>query len=286
LLMLLADQVSVALQNATLYERVQDNVVHLEEQIKIRTLELEQALEKAQKADHAKAQFVGDISHELRTPLTNIGLYLDLVEMGDEDRFVEYMTTLRRETERLGSLIEQLLAISHLDTGQLELKPEPTDVNSLIQVLILDRARMIGEKNLDLNVVTRKDLPLAYVDPQHIIQAMTNLLTNAMNYTPSSGKINIETQQRTWKGRQWVTVAVGDTGPGITEEEKKRIFDRFYRGLVGKTSGIPGTGLGLPISKEIVERHGGRIELVSTSGEGTCFTLWLPVVDQTDPDHR
>ena len=286
LLMLLADQVSVALQNATLYERVQDNVVHLEEQIKIRTLELEQALEKAQEADHAKAQFVGDISHELRTPLTNIGLYLDLVEMGDEDRFIEYMTTLRRETERLGSLIEQLLAISHLDTGQVELKPEPTDVNSLIQVLVLDRARMIGEKNLDLNVVTRKDLPLAYVDPQHIIQAMTNLLTNAMNYTPSGGKINIETKQRTWKGRQWVTVAVGDTGPGITGEEKKRVFDRFYRGLVGKTSGIPGTGLGLPISKEIVERHGGRIELVSKSGEGTCFTLWLPVAEQTDPDHR
>ena len=83
-----------------------------------------------------------------------------------------------------------------------------------------------------------------------------------------------------------VTVAVGDTGPGITEEEKKRIFNRFYRGLVGKSSGIPGTGLGLPISKEIVERHGGRIELVSKSGEGTCFTLWLPVADQTDPNHQ
>ena len=206
------------------------------------------------------------------------------VEMGDEERFIEYMTTLRRETERLGSLIEQLLAISHLDTDQVELMPQPTDINSLIQVLVLDRARMIGEKGLDLNVVTRKDLPLAYVDQQLIIQAMTNLLTNAMNYTPSGGEIIIETQQRTRKGKQWITVKVGDTGPGITEEEKKRIFDRFYRGLVGKTSGISGTGLGLPISKEIVERHGGRIELVSKSGEGTTFTLWLPVAENTAPN--
>jgi len=286
LLMLVADQVSVALQNAMLYERVQDSVVHLEEQIKIRTIELEQALEQAQEADRAKAQFVGDISHELRTPLTNIGLYLDLIELGDEGRHMEYMTTLRRETERLGSLIEQLLAISHLDTGQVELKPQPTDINSLVQVLVLDRALMVGEKGLDLSVMTGKDIPLAYVDPQHIIQAMNSLLTNAMNYTPSGGKIRIETQQRTWKGGPWVTVAVGDTGPGIPEDEKKRIFDRFYRGLVGRTSGIPGTGLGLSICKEIIERHGGRIEVVSRSGEGTRFTLWLPVSDMTPHGHQ
>jgi len=286
LLMLVADQVSVALQNAMLYERVQDSVVHLEEQIKIRTIELEQALEQAQEADRAKAQFVGDISHELRTPLTNIGLYLDLIEMGDEGRYMEYMTTLRRETERLGSLIEQLLAISHLDTGQVELKPQPTDINSLVHVLVLDRALMAGEKGLDLSVMTGKDLPLAYVDPQHIIQAMTSLLTNAMNYTPSGGKIRIETQQRTWKGRPWVTVAVGDTGPGIPEDEKERIFDRFYRGLVGRTSGIPGTGLGLAICKEIIECHGGRIKVVSRSGEGARFTLWLPVADMTPHDHQ
>lgn len=145
---------------------------------------------------------------------------------------------------------------------------------------------MVGEKGLDLSVMTGKDLPLAYVDPQHIIQAMTSLLTNAMNYTPSGGKIRIETQQRTWKGRPWVTVAVGDTGPGIPEDEKERIFDRFYRGLVGRTSGIPGTGLGLAICKEIIECHGGRIKVVSRSGEGARFTLWLPVADMTPHDHQ
>jgi len=279
ILLLLADQVSVALQNAMLYEQVQDNVVDLEEQIRKRTKEMEQALERAQSADLAKAQFVEDVSHELRTPLTNIGLYLDLVEMGDDERREEYMVTLRREMERLGTLIEQLLNISHLDTGQVELEAVPTEINSLVQMLIVDRARMIGKKGLNLNVTTGDNLPLVNVDPQLIIQAMTNLLTNAMNYTPSGGKITIETQLSKWKGKPWVTIAVSDTGPGVTETEKKRIFDRFYRGLVGRASGIPGTGLGLSISQEIVERHDGRIVIISKSGEGTTFTIWLPADD-------
>ncbi len=277
ILMLLADQVSVALQNAKLYEQVQENVINLEGQIGKRTRELEQALELAQAADHAKAQFVEDVSHELRTPLTNIGLYLDLIEMGDDERREDYMITLRREMDRLGTLIQQLLNISHLDTGQVELESVPTDINSLVQMLVVDRARMISKKGLDLNVMTGDDLPLVNVDPQLIIQAMTNLLTNAMNYTPSGGKITIATQLSKWKGQSWITIDVIDTGPGISESEKKRLFDRFYRGLVGRASGIPGTGLGLSISTEIVERHGGRIVVVSKSGEGTTFTIWLPI---------
>jgi signal transduction histidine kinase len=277
ILMLLADQVSVALQNAMLYEQVQENVVNLEGQIGKRTRELEQALELAQAADHAKAQFVEDVSHELRTPLTNIGLYLDLIEMGDDERREDYMITLRREMDRLGTLIQQLLNISHLDTGQVELESVPTDINSLVQMLVVDRARMVSKKGLDLNVMTGDDLPLVNADPQLIIQAMTNLLTNAMNYTPSGGKITIATQLSKWKGQSWITIDVIDTGPGISESEKKRLFDRFYRGLVGRASGIPGTGLGLSISTEIVERHGGRIVVVSKSGEGTTFTIWLPI---------
>jgi signal transduction histidine kinase len=144
-------------------------------------------------------------------------------------------------------------------------------------MLVVDRARMISKKGLDLNVMTGDDLPLVNVDPQLIIQAMTNLLTNAMNYTPSGGKITIATQLSKWKGQSWITIDVIDTGPGISESEKKRLFDRFYRGLVGRASGIPGTGLGLSISTEIVERHGGRIVVVSKSGEGTTFTIWLPI---------
>ena len=141
---------------------------------------------------------------------------------------------------------------------------------------------MIGKKGIDLQVKTAENLPLTLVDPQLIIQALTNLLTNAMNYTPSGGGIVIETRRRLWKKQPWVTLEVRDTGPGISESEKKRIFDRFYRGLTGRASGIPGTGLGLPISKEIIERHGGRITVESKIGEGAAFVVWLPVEQDTD----
>lgn len=281
LLILLADQVSVALQNAMLYEQVQESVIHLEEQVKERTSDLEGALEQAQAADRAKAKFVEEISHELRTPLTNVGLYLDLIEMGDDERQAEYKATLRRETDRLSALIEQLLTISHLDRRQVEFYPRSTDINSLVKVLVVDRARMIGEKGIDLHVKTAENLPHAQVDPQLIIQALTNLLTNATNYTPPGGGIVIETRRRLWKKQPWITLEVRDTGPGISEAEKKRIFDRFYRGLTGRASGIPGTGLGLSISKEIIERHGGRITVESKIGAGATFVVWLPVVQET-----
>jgi signal transduction histidine kinase len=286
LLILLADQVSVAFQNAMLYEQVQESVVHLEEQVQERTSDLESALEQAQAADRAKAKFVEEISHELRTPLTNVGLYLDLMEMGDDERHAEYMATLRRETERLSALIEQLLAISHLDSRQVELYPRATDINALVRVLVVDRARMIGEKGLDLEVKTAEDLPLAQVDPQLVIQALTNLLTNAMNYTQRGGGIVLETQRRLWKQEAWITVEVKDSGPGISESEKKRIFDRFYRGLAGRASGVPGTGLGLSISQEIVERHGGRITVKSKIGEGATFVVWLPVAKNSNSETR
>ncbi|MEW6567002.1 MAG: GAF domain-containing protein [Chloroflexota bacterium] len=276
LLQVLADQVSVALQNAALYEQVRRNVEDLEARVQERTALLEEALEQAKSADRTKAQFVADVSHELRTPLTNIGLYLDLLEMGREDRRGEYISILRREIERLGALIEQLLAISEYDADQVELKKEPTDINTLIRVLVGDRARLIGGRSLQLVVEAAPDLPRVPADPQQLMRVMTNLLTNATNYTPPGGTITLETGQRTAEGKTWVSFSVADTGPGIPEDERPRVFDRFFRGIVGRASGLPGTGLGLAICKEIVERHGGQIVLASGGGKGTKVTVWLP----------
>ncbi len=277
LLQLLADQVSIALQNASLYEQVSKDVETLEARVRERTSQLEQAVLQAQVAEQTKAQFVADVSHELRTPLTNIGLYLDLLEIGSQDRRDEYMNTLRREMTRLGGLIEQLLSISQLDTHQLEMKTEATDINSLIQVLVADRERMVKLKKLKLVVNIDPDIPRVQADPQRIMQVLANLLTNASNYTPEGGEITLETGQRERDQRRWVMFSVSDTGPGIPPEERDRVFERFFRGLVGRASGIAGTGLGLPICKEIVDRHGGRMELASRSGQGTRVIVWLPV---------
>jgi signal transduction histidine kinase len=282
LLELVADQVSIALQNASLYEQVRDNVDTLEARVKERTAQLEKVVEQAWNAERAKAQFVADVSHELRTPLTNIGLYLDLLEIGAEDRYPEYMATLRRETDRLANLIEQMLAISSLDTNRVELKFQKTDVNSLLQVLVGDRSRMITMKGLNLELGLADHLPEAHADPQHLMQVMTNLLSNAVNYTPPGGTIRLETKSQEWNGRRWVTFSVSDTGPGIPDNEKDRIFDRFFRGLVARAAGTPGTGLGLSISKEIIDRHNGRLTFTSQPGRGTTFGVWLPESTHAD----
>jgi signal transduction histidine kinase len=275
LLMVLADQVSVALQNAALFEQVHQNVELLADRVRERTQQLEQALEQARAADRSKAKFVAEISHELRTPMTNIGLYLDLLDMGKDDRRAEYMAILRHETERLGILLEQLLAISEYDRATVDLRLGPVDLNSLIRVLIADRARMIEARGLALCVEAEGDLPKVPADSRLIMQVMTNLLTNATNYTPSGGSITLRTGRRSADGSNWVIFSVADTGPGIPEEERPHVFERFFRGIVGRASGIPGTGLGLAICREIVEHHRGRIQLSSEGGQGTTVTVWL-----------
>jgi len=275
LLMVVADQVSVALQNAVLYEEVRRNVDLLGERVRERTRQLEQALDQARMADRSKAQFVAEISHELRTPMTNIGLYLDLLEMGRDDRRSEYMSILRHETERLGVLIEQLLAISEYDRDTVELHIAAVDLNSLIRMLIGDRARMIENRGLTLIVEPEEDLPKVPADPRLIMQVLTNLLTNATSYTPSGGTITLRTAYRKADAQSWAVVSIADTGPGIPEDERPHVFDRFYRGIVGRASGIPGTGLGLAICKEILERHQGHIQLSSEGGKGTIVSVWL-----------
>ncbi len=281
LLILLADQLSIAIQNASLYQAAQTNLEVLEARVRERTAQLEQVLEQAVAAERVKAQFVADVSHELRTPLTNIGLYLDLLDLSGGDRREEYMATLRRETDRLGRLIEQLLAMSHLDTGQAAFNLVETDLNGLIKVLVGDRARLISRKGLKLEVLPDPHLPLVSVDPQYIMQVMTNLLSNAVNYTPETGRLTLETGLATWEARDYATLTVRDTGPGIPPEEIEHVFDRFYRGLSARASGVSGTGLGLAICRDIVARHQGRLTVVSHVGQGSAFTVWLPLVPPT-----
>ncbi|MBN1265349.1 MAG: GAF domain-containing protein [Anaerolineales bacterium] len=277
LLLLLADQVSIALQNAKLYKQIRDTVESLESRVKARTAVLEAVALQAQEAERAKVQFVADVSHELRTPLTNIGLYLDLLEFGPGDRYQEYFHTMRRETERLKGLIEQLLAISRLDAEQVELHMQDVQINSLLDTLVNDRIMMANKKGLDLIFDMQENLPEVQADPQYLIQVMTNILTNAMNYTPSGGKITILSRTQIMGKRKGVSFSIRDTGPGIPASEQSEIFNRFYRGSIGKSSGVSGTGLGLSISKDIISQHHGTIMLNSETGEGTTFTVWLPL---------
>jgi len=233
--------------------------------------------------DRLKSQFVSDVSHELRTPLTNIRLYLDLLETTEDKAKIErYLETLTRESERLANLIDDLLSLSRLEAGATPFNPEPVDVGELLLALVEDRRSLAASRGLELFMESDTTLPEVYVDKRLMSQVFTNLLTNAMHYTPEGGRITVRSTVPKRKNKDWVTAVIEDSGIGILPEEQPLIFDRFYRGHAGESSGEAGTGLGLAICKEIAELHGGRITVESSGreGKGSKITVWLPMYEE------
>jgi signal transduction histidine kinase len=229
--------------------------------------------------DKMKTKFVSDVSHELRTPLTNMTIYLDLLKSVQEPVKQElYIETLRRETSRFTHLIEDLLTISRLEAGRVDMYIKPTDINHLIRELVADRSIMANSKGLFLAFEPSENLPLALVDSRLVVQAVSNLLTNAINYTDPEGFVSLRTQKMIDSTSTWVIISIIDNGVGIPPDEIGQIFDRFYRGTASYRTKAQGTGLGLPISKEIIEGMGGRISVKSLSEVGSTFTVWLRAV--------
>ncbi len=228
--------------------------------------------------DRLKSQFVSDVSHELRTPLTNIRLYLDLMDrIRDKEKVTRYLKTLTRESERLSNLIDDLLSLSSLDVDATPIRTADVDINTILESLAIDRRSLAASQGLSLELELHDNLPPIAGDSRLIGQIFTNLLTNAMNYTPEGGVITLRTRLDRENGDNWMVVEVEDTGLGIPLSEQADIFNRFYRGEASKSTGAPGTGLGLAICEEIVSRHGGRIAVASEGipGKGSCFSVWL-----------
>ncbi len=245
--------------------------------------------------DQIKSKFVSDVSHELRTPLTNLSLYIDLVSTArSPEGSAKYLATLRRETERLTDLIEGLLTISRLEAGRIWACFQRVDLDQLVNNLVIDRNQMAFGRELSLSYTCASGLPAVQTDPHLLTQVLSNLLTNAFNYTPAGGRIQVSAAYHPpaapgGNGRTalpeldpacgWVSVQVRDTGAGIRPEELSQLFSRFYRGSASRATNAPGTGLGLAISKEIMDRLGGRISVESTPGQGSAFTVWLRAGD-------
>ena len=260
-----------------------------------RTAELRAANAKLKELDRFKSSFVSDVSHELRQPLTNIKTYLYLLDRGKPEKRAGYMATLHRETDLLQQLIEDLLHLSRLDLGKAQPLLAPLYINGLAGTLAEDRVPLAVEHGLTLQTALAPDLPAVLADAKMMTQVLTNLLANAMNYTPAGGTIVVSTAARRDGGgaeergsrgdtqyairntpTEWVTFSVSDTGPGIAAEEQTRIFERFYRGEAARQSRASGTGLGLAICQELIQRHEGKITLESQVGQGSTFTVWLP----------
>jgi PAS domain S-box-containing protein len=234
--------------------------------------------------DRIKSQFVSDVSHELRTPLTNIRLYLDLLGKGTEDpaRVTRYLMTLSRESERLANLIDDLLSLSRLDAEAIPFQPAPVDINELLAGLVEDRRTLASKRGLELTMEAEPSLPPITGDERLITQVFTNLLTNAMNYTPDGGQIVLRTGKKSSAEGEWVVAEVADTGLGIPREEITMIFRRFFRGHASQVTAAAGTGLGLAICKEIIDRHSGRITVESDGvpSHGSRFLVWLPFPEE------
>ena len=265
--------IGLAIAKAQAYEE-------MEQRIEARTAELSAANERMQVLSNIRDEFVSNVSHELRTPITSIKLHHHLMTLRPEN-FETYMDRLIRETARLEHIVSDLLRLSEMDRGRLDLFLTPTDIHEMVANYIMDRTLLAEDRGLTLIYEPSDKLPLVNIDAKLIGQSLSILLTNAMAYTPRGGEIVVRTAERSRDGQDWVVLSVSDTGPGISPEDMSELFQRFFRGKSGRSSDAPGTGLGLAIAREIVDRHHGRIEAISEGieGKGSTFNIWLPVIE-------
>lgn len=278
LLVTLTEMAGNAIHRMRLNQQTERHAAELEGRVAERTAELQQALQKAQAADRLKSEFIANVNHELRTPLTNLVLYYQMLRAQPTVKTEERLNVIGRELQRLRNLIEDLLNLSRLDLGQVTLHLMPHDLNSLVRTLVEDRRSLAEERGLTLIPELCPELPPVWLDEPMLVQAVSNLLTNALNYTPSGGRVWVRTMTEQTSDQPWVGFSVKDTGLGIDDEEIPRLFERFYRGKAGHDSAAPGTGLGLAIVKQVVEQHHGRIEVAhGDDGRGSVFTIWLPL---------
>jgi signal transduction histidine kinase len=269
-----ANQIAVALDNALLFEELQQYATQLENRVAERTQALAEANERLTELDKLKTRLVSNVSHELRTPITTLELYLNLITRGKPEKREHYFQVVEDQVQRLRQLVEGILDLSRLDAGQYQLHAASVQLNDVVSQVVGMVTEQANLKGLALTFRPGEDLPVIQANKSQISQVVVNLLSNSINHT-AVGRINVTTYQDR-QGKR-VFLEVQDTGVGIVPEDRPHIFDRFYRGQMGEEEHMPGTGLGLSIVKEIVEIHKGEISFKSEVGEGSTFWVWLPV---------
>jgi len=228
--------------------------------------------------DRMKSRFVSNVSHELRTPIATIKLFAHLMRKQPE-RWQEYLEPLAQEANHQADLVEDILEISRVDAGRLNVKTVRTDLKELVEAVVANHETRARKEGLTLTHRSTESDLMSWVDTNRMMQVLDNLINNAIRYTSPGGTITLSTGRTEAKNRDWVTITVTDSGMGIPENELPHVFDRFFRGEKPQTMQISGTGLGLAIVKEIVELHGGRVTVESEVDGGSTFTVWLPLVE-------
>ena len=230
------------------------------------------------RVDQMKTEFVSTVSHELRTPLTSIKGYVDLVVDGEAGEINEtqrgFLGIVQSNTDRLVGLINDLLDISRIESGRLQLNITALALDPVIAEVAVSLRNQIEEKKLSLELALPQEPLQVRGDRARIIQVLTNLLSNAYKFTPEGGKISVSAKVTDSQ----VRVDVADTGTGISAQDQKKLFTKFFRVDSSTTREIGGTGLGLAIAKSIVEMHGGKLWVESKIGKGSTFSFTLPAV--------
>lgn len=236
----------------------------------------------------AKDQFIASISQELRTPMTSITGYTDLL-LGESvgtlaDMQRKFLQRIKANTERIGSMLNDLIGVSAIDAGQLKLQVELLDMAEVIEDTIIGARAQLEEKEISLEVDMDEDLPLVKADADYAHQIMANLLSNACKCSPVGGKIHIGAMayDRREFGESaigYLLVSITDSGGGITSEDQSKVFDRFYQAERPLIAGLGETGVGLSIVKALVDAHGGRIWVESEIGVGSTFNFILPIAE-------
>jgi signal transduction histidine kinase len=231
--------------------------------------------ERLRELDRLKDEFISLVSHELRTPLTSIRGYLELLrEDGklDDDQ-LRYIGIVDRNSERLLELVSDLLFLAQVDAGKLNFELRPVDLEALVADCVEASLPAAAAKEIELTASTQ-ELPVQLQgDPARLAQVLDNLVSNALKFTPSGGRVEVSLAAADGVA----IVEVSDTGVGLAQDEQSQLFERFFRSSRASENAIPGTGLGLAIAKTIVERHGGRIRLESTVDVGTTVRVELPL---------
>jgi signal transduction histidine kinase len=270
-----ATHAAMATENAALYRQVRQQAAVLEARVAARTQELETA-------NRHKSEFLANVSHELRTPLTAIKGFVDNMLDGLtgelNPRQLRYLTRLQANTDRLARLINDLLDLSRIEAGRLELRPTTVRLAPLVHDVVASLRPVAAARGLHLEAPSTD--ASVWADADKVTQVLMNLLGNALKFTPTDGQVTVTVA---YDGDAWVQIAVADTGPGIAADDAAHIFDQFYQTAHRDLAKGHGTGLGLTIAKTLVEMHGGRLWVESTVGHGSTFRFTLPVGPPATP---
>lgn len=272
------DEITVLSENFnSMAINLKDLLTSLEDRVKQRTQELQEARDEAVAANRSKSEFVSVVSHELKLPMTSIKGYSDLMISGATGALNEnqtnFLNTIRNNVNRMATLVSDLADISRIESGNLRLEPREVPVWDVIDEVVTLTRTQVTQKNQTVTVDIPSELPKAWCDRNRLAQILTNLVSNANKYTQDGGAIVVHATREDGM----IQIKVEDNGLGMTPEDQQKLFSKFFRSADEKIREAPGTGLGLSITKNLIELQGGKIWFESEFRKGTSFYFTVPV---------